>query len=97
MDTEQIKQILGITTDKHDAYLDTVIPLFLEFAEDYCNNTFEVIPGPVKIFVAKAAQHNMQVAGLKSRTMGEVSYSYDTEFPSSILKYLSRYRKVRFV
>ena len=97
MDTEQIKLMMGITTDKHDAYLDTVIPLFLEFAEDYCNNTFEPVPGPVKLFVAKAAQHNMKDTGLKARTMGEVSYTYDTAFPEDIMRYLSRYRKVRFV
>lgn len=97
MDTQKIKRIAGITTDKHDDYLNEVIPLFLGFAEEYCGQELSDTPHGVTLFVAKAAQYNMKEAGLKGRTMGEISYSYETEFPESIMKFLTPYRKMRAV
>ena len=103
MDINTVKTMLGITSDKHDAYLVEVVPLFVEFARDYCNQPFvdadgkEALPGGVKVFVAKAVEHNMQKSGIKGRSMGDVSYSYETDFPPAIMRGLRLYRKVRFV
>lgn len=103
MNIAEVKALLGITTSKHDDYLDAVVPIFIEDAKAKTNNDFtdengvETLPGPVRLYVAKACEYNMQSAGLKSRSMGEVSYSYQTEFPEAINGLLKRYKRVRFV
>lgn len=97
MEITEVKGILSISTNKHDMYFATSIPLFMEYAGEYCNQTFaEPLPGGVKIFIAKACEYNMQQSGLSSRSMGSVSYSYETDFPPSLLKLLKPYRKVGF-
>lgn len=101
MDLQTVKTMLGISTDKHDAYIAAMLPLVIEFAKDHCNNNFligveEVLPGGVQMFAAKAVEYNMSPAGLKGRSMGGASYSYDTDFPPALMKMLRPYRKVRF-
>ncbi|CAI6313180.1 phage head-tail connector protein [Bacillus subtilis] len=95
MDIQQVKRMIGITTDKHDAYLSEVVPILIEYASDFCKNNFELgtLPAGVKIFVAKATEYNMTPSGLSGRSMGDVSYSYNTEFPQHIMKNLYPYRK----
>jgi hypothetical protein len=95
MDIQQIKRMIGMTTDKHDDYLSEVVPVFVEYASDFCKNKFDAddLPASVKIFVAKAVEYNMKPAGLASRSMGDVSYSYDTDFPETVTKYLYPYRR----
>lgn len=100
MDVQTIKTMLGITTDRHDAYLKEVIPLFIEFAKDYCNNQFlvngaEKLPAGVKLFVAKAIEFNMSPSNLSGRSMGDVSYSYVTELPETVIRHLKPYRILR--
>jgi len=97
MELITVKNILGITSDKDDSYLAEVIPLFLEFAEHKTNNSFPngEEPGGIKLFVAKACEFNMKESGLKSRSMGQVSYSYDTDLPESLMKLLKPYKKVK--
>ena len=101
MDLQNVKNMLQFNTDKHDSYLLEVIPLFIDQAKEYCNNTFmkdgkEELPSGVKLYIVKAIEYNMKPVTLKGKTMGEVSYSYETELPKSIMKYLAPYRKVRF-
>ncbi len=101
MDIQSVKNMLGLKTDKHDNYLAEVIPLFIEQAKAYCNNPFVVdgdteLPAGVKLYVAKAIEHNMKPIALKGRTMGSVSYSYEIELPRTITKHLAPYRKVSF-
>lgn len=97
---EQVKKLLGITTPKHDDYIYEMIPILIEYAAQYCNNPTinqqVELPGPVKLFMAKAIQFNMNPAGLSSRSMGGASYSYETDFPESVLRLLRPYRRVRF-
>ncbi|MFS0560134.1 phage head-tail connector protein [Terribacillus sp. 179-K 1B1 HS] len=104
MTTEEVKKILQIKTTKHDEFFGIMIPLVEDFAKHKCNNLFldpitgeENLPGGVQIFVAKACQHNMQPTNVKSRTMGNVSYSYELEFPTSITKLLAPYKRLKFV
>lgn len=102
MDTGTVKSMLGITTNKHDAYLHEMISLFVELAKEKCNNSFEVdgevqLPAGVKLYVAKAIEFNMRPVGLKDRTMGDVSYSYVTELPKSITDFLRPYKRVKFI
>jgi hypothetical protein len=104
MTTEEVKKLLQIKTTKHDEFLDAMIPLVIEDVKVKCNNLFldpvtgeERLPGGVKIYVAKACQYNMQPSNLKSRTLGNVSYSFDLEFPASITKSLAPYKRLKFV
>jgi hypothetical protein len=79
-----------------------MIPLLVDFTKDWCSNSFlndqeEVeLPSGVQIFIPKAIEYLMNKSGVSSRTMGAVSYSYDLDFPSSLLKLIKPYRKVRF-
>lgn len=98
LDVNDVKKRLQIKHNRHDEYIEEVIPDLIEYAEAYCNQTFEELPGPVKLFVAKAIEYNMNKAGLSSESVGgELSYSYDMDFPQSLMKLLKPYRKVRFV
>lgn len=100
---EEIKTILGIKNSIHDEYLSIMVPILFEHVTAFCNNNFVSnrtgiveVPGGVRLWIAKACEHNMQNAGLKGRTMGSVSYSYELEFPSSIMSYLRPYKRLRF-
>ena len=95
---DQIRILLGISTSKHDMYIEEMIPILIDYARDHCRNQFkDGIPGPVRLFVAKAIEYNMNPVGVSSRSMGGASYSYETDFPPSITRLLKPYRKVRFV
>lgn len=102
MDLASVKNLLGITTDKHDGYLTEIIPILTDYAKEFCNNLFlddnnvEVLPGSVRLFIAKAAQFNMNPSGIKGRSMGGASYSYEMDFPESILRLLRPHKRVRF-
>lgn len=103
LDMDEIKSILGIKGTNDDDYLNVMVPILAEHASDYCNNSFldgttglAYLPGGVRLFIAKACEHNMQQAGLKSRSMGSVSYSYDLDFPDSLHKYLRPYKRLKF-
>lgn len=100
---EEIKAINGWVGTEHDLYLEIMIPLLFEHVIAYCNNTFLLeetgiitMPGGVKLFIAKACEHNLNKSGVKSRSMGSVSYSYDLDFPSTLMRYLRPYRRLKF-
>lgn len=99
MDIQEVKKMIGISnTDKHDGYLEVAVPLFVEFALERCSNANldkDKLPAGVKIFVAKAVEHNMGNSSLKGRTMGGVSYSYETDLPKTIMDYLNPYKRMR--
>ena len=101
MTLQEVKDILGQTSDKHDTYIYTAVELFIEFVQDHCNNSFldangEVkLRGGAKIAVAKMIEYNLNKAGVSSRTFGEVAYSYDTDFPQSIMKLLEPYNRIK--
>jgi hypothetical protein len=97
MDLQSLKNMLGYAnTTKHDAYLSEMLPIMLDYAKDQGVSYTADAPAGVKLFVAKAIQFNMNPSGLKGRSMGEVSYSYNTDFPPSIMRYLAPYRKAGF-
>lgn len=97
MEVTEVKNILNNQNIDED-YLSTAIPLFIDYANNYCNQSYasNELPGGVKVFVAKACEYNMQKVGLKSFRMGEVSYSYETDFPKTLKDYLKPYRRVGF-
>lgn len=98
---QKVKVRLQLTTTKHDNFLLEVAPDWLEWVKAETNNSFlvdgiEDIPGPIIQFVAKASEFSMAKAGIKSRTMGSVSYSFDSDLPESIKKLYRPYKKVKF-
>lgn len=104
-DVNEIKAILQIDAqdESKDAYIRMMLPLLLESVMAYTNNGFSLsvdgtmkIPGGVKIYLAKAIERNTMATGIKSRSMGSVSYSYDTNIPDELKNMLVPYKKVRF-
>lgn len=96
---EEIKAIMQRSAS--DEYLNVMVPLLEDYVKAECNNTFRkngktVYPGGVKIFIAKACEHNLTVSGVSSKRLGTVSYSYDLDFPESLRRLLNPYRRVRF-
>lgn len=102
MDKTEVKKILQWKTTKHDDYLDTMVPLLEEWVKEYANQDFKnaleetEIPSGVKIFIAKACEYNVAPSNLQSRNMGSVSYTYNLDFPPSILRYLKPHRRLKF-
>lgn len=104
-EVNEIKQILQMNENDYsrDSYIATMLPLLVEAVMAHTNNTFGIrrdgsadLPGGVKIYLAKALERNGMKTGLKSRSMGSVSYSYDTSVPVELMDFLKPYRKVRF-
>ena len=95
---DEIATMAEVDKTKNEMYLTTMIPILLEFAEDKCNNSFdeENPPAGVKVFVSESIKYKLNSKGLSSRSMGSVSYSYDTDLPDKVIKHLSPYKKVRF-
>lgn len=100
----RIKKLLWIVTEDYDTYLSEAVPIFLELAEDTCRTIWtdkdgepKDVPGPVVLFIARAAEYNISQAGVSSESLGDYSISITTDFPSSITDLLKPYsRKVRF-
>jgi hypothetical protein len=95
---ESVKVILQINTNNHDPYIETMIPLLIDFGSEWCNNSFpeDDMPSGMVLFVSKAIEYLMNKSGVASRTMGNVSYSYDLDFPPAVMKFIKPYRRVRF-
>lgn len=91
---DDVKTILRV--EGHDEYLFVMVPALEEYVKEYCNNPFREIPGPVKIFIAKACEYNLNNSGLESRKMGTVSYSYNMDFPKHLKDLLRPYRRMKF-
>lgn len=96
---EELKIIAKVKTDNDDEYVRIMARLLLDHAKEYCNNAFEEenLKSGVKIFIGQGIEYNLKTqVGLTSRSMGSVSYSYNTDFPDSIYTVLRPYKKVRF-
>lgn len=85
-----------ISTPNRIEHYRKLAPIYLDYANEYCNQALTSDISNVKVFIAKAIQYYTQKAGLTARSMGTVSYSYATELPSSVLKPLKPFKKVRW-
>ncbi|MGR6896993.1 phage head-tail connector protein [Rummeliibacillus sp. BSL5] len=97
---EEVCELIAInddisTPERVETY-KILAPIYLDYAIDYCNQELTVENSNVKVFIAKAIQFYTQKAGLTARSMGSVSYSYATDLPSSILKPLKPFKKLRW-
>jgi hypothetical protein len=103
MDLKTVKLLAGIPAEnvKHDGFIDAKVPILLGVARDYCNKTFmvgnvEVLPAGVQKFVGEAIKYDLRDNGLKSRQMGNVTYTFDTNYPDTVTKNLAPYRGLRW-
>lgn len=102
-DVSEIKAILNLSNTKHDLYIQTMLPLLMESVMARTNNNFGIladgtlrIPGGVKVYLAKSIERNLRDSSIKARSMGSVSYTYDSAVPKELENMLSPYKKVRF-
>ena len=95
------KALAQIKGDKSDEYIKMMLPLLAEHVAGYVYDAIgEEVVAPIsdmkanyKVFIAKALQHNMTNAGVKGRSMGTVSYTYNIDFPKALYgQYLPRKR-----
>lgn len=97
---EQVKAIAGVTTSDYDTTLDSILPLMLDDAEDYCNRSFDPanLPAGVVLYLAEAFQADVRDTGIKSKKMGNVTITYTSteEASAQTMNRLRKYRKVRF-
>ncbi|PAD36327.1 phage head-tail connector protein [Terribacillus saccharophilus] len=103
MDLNTVKLLASIpaTNTKHDEFIEAKISVLIEAAEDYCNQSFIVngkyiLPAGVKQYVADAIKHDLRDTGLKSRQMGNVTYTFNTDYPDPVTKNLAPYRALRW-
>jgi hypothetical protein len=93
---DKIKQLAMMQGAQNDAYLTATIPYYFDLACDKCHQQFDPddIPSGVMMFIAQACKFNIADVRLKGRTMGNVSYTFNTEIPDTVIGYLRPYRKL---
>jgi hypothetical protein len=104
MTSQDVMTLLGIDAAKIDAkkesYINSALPLLIDFVKEHCNNKFlddagnEVIPGGVKVAVAKMIEYNMNKAGKTMAVKGSVTDMFTVDFPRSIMRLLEPYQRV---
>lgn len=105
-DVQAVKEILGIpyTDTKKDQYFRDNLPYAYEDVVGQTNNSFGgvqpdgsiKVPRPVMKYMAKAMEFDLLKLGVKSRSMGSVSYTYSDDLPVTVKNLLLPYKKVRF-
>ncbi|HHX0171501.1 TPA: phage head-tail connector protein [Staphylococcus aureus] len=99
MDASDVKMINGypLEDSSKDAEISKLIELYTAIAEDYCNQKFDdkSTPSGVKKFVAECIKYG-STGNISARTMGTVSYTFVTDIPTTIYKYLNPYRRLRW-
>ncbi|AAX91385.1 head-tail adaptor [Staphylococcus phage EW] len=98
MDALDVKMLNGTRIDdvSNDDVINKLILAYKQVAEEYCNQVFgDPLPGGVKKFIAECIKYGVS-GNIASRSMGTVSYTYVTDVPSSMYKYLKPYRKLRW-
>lgn len=102
MELLDVKGILGINlsdTSKDD-YIEFILPLIIEFVQDYCGETFEdpqqpglyTFRGGLKVTIAKMIQFHMNKSGIQSEGISRRSVAYNTEYPKYITDALDMYK-----
>lgn len=96
---QQAKRLIAVNNEVESADLiqryQSLAPIYFDVAVEYCNNK-DLEFDRIIVFLAKAVQFYSHKAGLTGRSMGTVSYSYDTALPTGILQVLKPFRKLRW-
>ena len=91
------KRMAKVDTDKHGDYITTMVPDYLEVAEEWTNNSFRSkVPSSIILFIASSIEYKLTAnVGVESRRLGDVSYNYETDYPKSVTRLLRPHKKVR--
>lgn len=103
-DVDFVKSTLGPKWDEADLLIRSLLPAAYELAVSATNNDFGgvrgdgsiEVPATVRLFMAKYIELISKDTSLKSRSMGSVSYSYQSEVPSALMSLLRPYKRMRF-
>lgn len=92
---DKIKLLLGIT----DNSKDELINLLIQSAKDelvlFCRNTYSDDMEGVVIDMCVFKYNSLDHTGLTGESYNGASFSYQTDYPPSILKRMRRYCKLR--
>lgn len=83
-----------LMTPERIEHYKVLAPIYLEVACDYCHTKLDYKNKSVQLFIAKAIQYYSQNVGLTSRSMGTVSYSFESNLPESVLRVIKPFKKV---
>lgn len=103
-DIDFVKSTLGPKWDDADLLIRSLLPAAYEFVVGATSNDFGgvrndgsiEVPASVRLFMAKYIELISKDTSLKSRSMGSVSYSYQSEIPSALMSLLRPYKRMRF-
>lgn len=92
---ENIKILLGITTDEKDALLNILISQVEDEVREYTNRD-DICELQTTIEKMVVFNYNrLGTEGLNSESYSGNSYSYMSDYPESILRSLKRKRKIK--
>lgn len=104
MDLAELKTRLKITDTSQDPFLQVALEDAIDYAKNYCNNSFlnangeEELPGAVKKGVALIVKSMGENSNVASQSLGDMSKSF---FQGATMNeahnYFRPYRKLRFV
>lgn len=100
MEKQKVKMINKWALDdkSKDESIDALIDHYQKIAEEYCHRGFtEPLPGKVEQFIAKSiARDFTQQSGLDSRSMGSVSYSYESDTDEKLNAIIRPLRRINW-
>lgn len=102
-DVAYVRDKLGWTVAKDDSIRDDLKAAY-SFVVDHTRNDFGGVkpdgsidvPESIRYFMAKFIELGSVNSSLKSRSMGTVSYTYQTEIPAVLMSLLRPYKRIRF-
>lgn len=96
-ETEAIKLITinnDLMTSERIEHYKVLAPIYFDVACAYCHTKLDYKNKSVQLFIAKAIQYYSHNIGIASRSMGTVSYSFETNLPESVLRVIKPFKKV---
>ena len=89
MNAQDVKLLNNLSLDdtSNDETIELLIEKYLNVAEEYCNQTFNMKSLPSK---------QGTTSNISSRTMGTVSYTFVTDLPKETYGYLKPFRRLRW-
>lgn len=91
---ENIKLLLGITTNDKDNLLNLLISQVIDEVKDFTHreDVYELQSTIEKMVIYN--YNRLGTEGVNSESYSGISYNYSTDYPESIMRTLKRYRKL---
>ena len=94
---EDMKILLGITSSERDELLELLLSMAQREAIQYTGNDDVSSMRTIIIKMAIYNYNRLGTEGLASESYSGNSYSYETDYPESILRSLKSFRKLRLL